>query len=230
MRLRQIIAISFYAILFTSGCTSVAERGESFQARHCSTYPSCQDKNGLQVAVEVLQDKQMIVKYFGAQLAEKGIVPLLVVAENQNADASFLLPYADPEVSILAHGQHKASNLQQQDGNSLSLESAQANAHEQARYDLGKEYLVGGGLLFSWLSFVELGPTEQAAALKQELAVKALVKKTLSPGRELSGFIYFGMPQKLAKNVHLQVKLKALNLSSRKIESFSFRVEIHRMQ
>lgn len=230
MSFQQLKAISFFAILIITGCTSVAERGESFQARHCSTYPGCQNKNGLHVAVDAFQNKQLIAKYFGAELAEKGIIPILVVAENHNSDSSFLLPSADVEVTVLSDKQSKAVNLQQQVGKSLTLESAQASAHEQARYDLGKEYLVGGGVLFSWLSFVDLGPTEQAAALKQELAVKALVKKTLSPGKEQSGFIYFGIPPKLDHDVHLQVKLKTLNLSSRKEKTFSFLVNIQKME
>jgi len=229
MCFRQIKAFGLCAILFIAGCSSVAERGESFQARHCASYPSCQNKSGLHVAVDVLQDKQMIVKYFGAELAKRGIIPLLVVAENENIDSSFLLPYADPRVTILSDDQSKPSNPRQQSGKSLNLERAQASAHEQARYDLGKEYLVGGGVLFSWLSFADLGPTEQAAALKQELAVKALVKKTLSPGKEQSGFIYFGLPHKLDHDVHLQVTIKALNLSSRKEETFTFFVVIKKL-
>ena len=193
---------------FSFGCTT-ANIAPDFPVKKCAEYLSCQVKDGLQVGIHVITDNITAKQYFGTDLLAKGIIPVLVVAENHNNSLSFISPYDKPEISLAPHNKKPETKIAIPDSGIMASDSAKKAVYEREI----------PGLIFE---FVDYGPTEKSVSVQQNIILKSLKKKTLSPGEKQSGFLYLSLPAKIDQNVQLLITLNAMNLSLKKIEAFNF--------
>src|SRR5690349_496144 len=74
-----------------SGCVSV----KKVQTDKPDTYAQHQEKKGLTIAVKPFTDEKEVRDTFKMNLLSKGLLPILVVAENRNPSSSFQIAKED---------------------------------------------------------------------------------------------------------------------------------------
>src|SRR5687768_8155895 len=91
---------------FISGCSTM--NVPEFKAQPASAYRYRAETNGLTLAVEPFTGKRQMKETFNMYIVNKGIVPVLVVAEN-NSSSSYLLA---KEKAFVGKGSTKALTQQ----------------------------------------------------------------------------------------------------------------------
>src|ERR1035438_7380645 len=84
-------------LFLASGCSTM--KVTPLTAGRADSYTQHEQKNGVVVGIRPMTDKREIKDMFKVNLLAKGVLPILVVAENQSPAASFII--AKDKVSIL---------------------------------------------------------------------------------------------------------------------------------
>lgn len=183
-----------------------------------------QTRDGLRIYMRTLEDKDEIKKYFGTNLLKKRILPIFVLAENNNNAKYFLVEPAPPP-------QNEQSGINDgsagDDTNYLSAEDAKKSVYEKDTKLEGG--LIMGGPIF-WLALIpvamaDYGPTDASKSLQQALITQSLRKQTLSPGRTEQGFVYYQLPPDDLSAKNIGITLKATNIETQDVMYFSFTKE-----
>lgn len=221
----HLISVFVFCLILSCAAPDIAP---DVEIKKCSEYESFQIKDNLHVAMEPFQEKEIVKYYFGTDLTETGIIPILVVTENHNRTTSFLLPSAEPELFTTQNNLLIENN---KTGNSGAFDTKSAkttSSQEIDKYNKSREIAAMAITtpiillpLVPILASVDLGPSYKAITVEQNIISKAFKKGTLSPGESESGFIYLKVPKELNQDAQLGITLKALNMHSKQLEDFN---------
>ncbi len=169
-------------------------------------------QNGLSVSINPLTDKSEIKKYFGTDLLSKKILPVFVIAKNQNFSSSFIL--FKNRFSL----RRKDASLA--DGPNLSRAGSSG--------DVAGVVFGATSLLVPGLSLVGLpafaGIIAQSNEIEHNILSKELQTKTLSPEKTIQGFIFFQITDSGISLDQFCIHLEALNTKTNESKLFDFQL------
>jgi hypothetical protein len=219
-----IVILSFVSMEVT-GCAPL--KIPPFKAEPFDTYKNQVAKNDLHIAVWPMTDKDQQEKCFGAALADMGVLPVLIIAENRSASQRFMLR---DDLILL---QHKTTR--QIFPQAFQTAPADDSQHEGARTASGA--LTATSLLvvpiaslpFVFLSLGLAKSSENAKAIQDSIFDKTLFTQTVLPGKTAEGFAYFKLADgkidlsdgKINLN-ELLLSVQASDESAQSIQSFEF--------
>ncbi len=206
---KRLLVMAAAMSALSTGCgtmevTALKTQGAAAYAQHA-------EKDGVTIGVHPLTDRKEIKETFRVDLRESGLLPILLVAENHHASASFIL--AKDKVYVLNEAT-QATNTSQQT-------KVASETGGQAAAALG----VAGISLP--LVVVGLKLASDATVIQHNLADKEFYSRTLGPGQKAQGFIYFKYPKgtSLAGAYRVVVELK--NSSTGAVTPFDFKVNLN---
>jgi len=166
-------------------------------------YPLHQEKQDLHIAVQPFKNKAQLQRYFQTNLLAKGILALLVIAENHHPNASFLLLKNE-----FLLGSVNAGNYASRPGDSV-----------RGRFPETVATMLGTGLATNLLA---LQASTSASRVKHNLVAKELRPRTLAPGSSQSGFVYFKLPGKSLSTEKFVVTIRVIHLGNNEKIDFVF--------
>lgn len=194
--------LSTLSMIGLQGCTTLEL--PDYQAKSIDHYSASLSKNGLSVAIHPLTDVEENKKYFGVDLLNKGILPVLVMAKNQSP-SSFIL-----KKERFSLGSKNPVSDSTNDRKRLGSEAS------------GEALSLAGAMLISLpLMFIGGKMESDATVVKQNFLVKELHMETISPGKSTQGFVYFRLPKGTAPQKLWKIHLEAVNLQSKEITDFN---------
>ncbi len=174
--LRRSVLPPLLSFLLLVGACSAA-RLPDFQPQAIDQYPQRAERNGLVVAAHALTDEDQVERYFGTDLVDDGILPVLVVAANRGSDSSFI---------VLS------------DSIQLARPTAKATGDDVASTTASQAVGYTGLATALVVPVVAIALIPTAAAMlssAREQSYSFLTKQfhsqTVSPGEQVSGFMYF---------------------------------------
>ena len=213
LRVGQCLAICLLASLLV-GCGTMEVT--KFKTRNADSYANTAEKNGVTIGVQPITDKREVKETFKINLLEKGLLPILLVAENHSASSSFIL--AKDKVFVLNEATGTTSLSQQSKVTSQTAGDATAIA--------GASLLAATSLAGAPLMIAGLKMASDATVIQHNLADKELYSRTLGPGEKAQGFIYFHYPKgdPLSDAYHVLVEVK--ESSTGESTAFDFKVNL----
>lgn len=164
------LGLVLWSILLLSGMAA-AQKFPEYTVLSASQYSSCQTRNGIRVAIEPLGAKEKQKKHFGTSFESQGLLPVLVVLENDSISSSLLL---QRDLVTYRSGGDLTKDYS---GGATSVRSKSGEVIAVAG--------AGGVLMFIGLKMIA-----GASKVKQNILVKELRSQTLAPGKAGSGFLY----------------------------------------
>ena len=159
-----------------SGCPTMSVT--QFEPGPVSGYPHVRQERDLVVAVQPLVDRSEIQKIFQSDLLDRGILPVLIVAENSGHSSGYIV--SREHVYLARRGAAAVEAVLQDEVESGTAGEAVA--------------MVGAPLLSLPLLVVGLKMSSDAQVIEHNLRDKELQTQTLSPGEHTHGFVYFQIP------------------------------------
>ena len=222
MKSRQIVfhvAISTALLLFGAGCSTM--KVAPLTTGSAGSYSQHEQKIGLVVGVRPMADKREIEEMFKVNLLDKGVLPILIVAENQSSTASFIM--AKEKISILNEATGTAKSSQRG--------KVTSGAGEGLR-DAGSVMVGVGGFLppllvvGAPLLFTGMQKASNVSVIEFNLADKEFYSSTLGPGEKAQGFVYcqFQKDSPLSGQFHVAAEVR--NPATGEATSFDFPVTI----
>lgn len=161
------------------------------------------------VSLHVLNDPEEIELYFGTDLLEQGLVPVLVRIENNHPQESVVL--LKNQVRLKSGGQPDQDNV----ADALGTVNRQGSAE-----------MIAGGVVCLPLSILGVHFFADSTAIRVNLLKKELKEQTLPPGSSDSGFLYFQVNVDLETQGIKEVSLKCLQIGTQKELEFVFQVNL----
>ena len=202
--LRRLLCSILSVAVFVSGCATM--KLPEYKAQSIEAYPNSHVKDGLMVAVDPVTEESELKKYFGINLFAKGLLPVLVVAENRSKSSSFVL--SKDQVFIQKAESNREHSSERKDVTSTGGGIAMAT--------------VGAALLALPLVVVGLKMSSNATVIENNLAEKQLYRTTVSPGHRVHGFTYFQIPKEKEFAPGHCVSVEALQLPAGNKVTFEF--------
>jgi hypothetical protein len=211
------LMIFFFVI---TGCSPVEIKKVTVQ--NTDSYKFTTQNAGLRISVDPYKEENRLVEYFGCDLLSRGVLPVLVVIENQNAeDGYILLKEKSALMKINPTQTDTENNLLKGDYNSKELRNAITVEN------INMWIAVGGGLILPVAAIPAIfGGIVSAKGKMDEFAIKRnieanhLLDKTIYQGASHSGFLYFLLKSKEDINSVKGLYLSMKNLRSGEITSF----------
>ena len=176
-----------------------------------------------------LEDKKEIIRYFGANLLKKNILPVFILVENINATRHFLVEPAGQDDQFSTSGQNnKIEGSKLQDNPRISSKDAKGIVYETDR----ERFLITTGPVI-WLAVLPLaimsdfqyGPTDSSKSLQQAIISQSLRKQTLTPGQTEQGFLYYQLPPGSSSTQTIGISIKATDIETQEAMYFRFTKE-----
>ncbi len=229
--MRKIFSASMAVILafvFT-GCAPI--QIQKVTAHSADSYKFSLEKDGFKISVDPYREKDRLRDSFGCDLISRGILPVLVVIEDKNAEDGYVLMLEKANLvlkEVSATGQKTSGTP----GSSQAYEMEQAKRRAQMTNGI----LLPASPIFGLLGFAVALPFGIAAdkkysdetKIQRNLEEKQIVTKTLYPGSSQNGFFYFN----LGMNVGID-RVEGISLILKNIrteQELSFIVKIEQMQ
>jgi len=197
---RSYLSFVLAIIIATIGCSSTVPAHPEYNVQSVDSYEYSQVLDGLRIAVHPIKAASECEEYFGENLISLGILPVLVVAENENTASSFIL--TNDQFSLL-------------NAEDASLDRSKVG-DERTWATINTIAL--GDMFFASMAF-------QKVEAKQMFAEKEFRAKTLSPGSTTSGFVYFQFPEKKISEGPWVVQVKAIRPIEQETRIFNIKFE-----
>jgi hypothetical protein len=218
----RITALLIMVIIALPGCADRVRTIPELGILKPSQYHYCQEEKGLRIALDPIMEEDRLKTYFGEDLLKLGIMPVLVVAENEGADSCYLIEEKRFAVKIKEGYRFKGKDPYTKD----------TLAHEKV-LTLAKGRVLTPGESVAVLTAMPLiGVIPLALLLDQRKAQmdyvymniknRSFVDRTVYPGETHSGFIYFRVPGREAVNQIDGINLTVKDLRSEKEQEFTF--------
>lgn len=187
-------AISIILIATMTGCATL--HLPDYHANSFQSYSNSIVKNNVGVAIEPLTDSAKIKQYFGTDLRTTGILPVFMLVENRG-DRSFLL------------SKEKIVLVTDESNNSL-VENSSETVSSTLASTLG--IMAVPAIVVAPIIAVPLMPLaaklgSDVEEVRHNLAVKEFRSKTVSPGTNAQGFMYFSLPKTYTTLKRLRVQI-----------------------
>jgi hypothetical protein len=207
-RYRKVVLIGITSLL--SACSAV--QLPQMERQPAERYALSQAKEGLVIGLQPLTDPDDVERYFGGNLLDTNIFPVLVVAENHSPESSFVL--SRDRVGVKGALTTIPSNDQIASPRAGEIVSTIGVA------------LVIVPILSPPFTLTGLHMVSNAYAKQLNFVKNRLYGHTLPPGGQVSGFAFLEFPGPLPPQVVLT--LDALDLQTRQPVDFAFPVSLHR--
>lgn len=184
-------------------------------------YRFTSQKAGLKISVDAYTEENRLKEFFGCDLLSRGVLPILIVIENQNAEDGYILL---KEKSVLVLQNTDPTNTL----SSLGTGSYDSQDLEKALKAERAIKLAGAmGIIFP-VSLVVIVPLVEKAQKKtyDEIAIKRIIEetqlldKTIYQRGSHSGFLYFQFKTKEDVNRVAGFSLSMKNIRTNEIVSF----------
>lgn len=174
------------------------------------SYAEHEQRDGIVIGVKPMTNKGEIEDMFKVNLLEQGLLPILVVAENQSASANVII--AKDKVFVLNEATRTTNSSQRKEVAS----GISGTAVGYAGAALGSTPLLIAGIKMA----------SDATVIQDNLADKEFYSRTLGPGEKAQGFVYFQFPKESppSGNYHLVAEVK--NSATGKATTFDFPVNL----
>jgi hypothetical protein len=174
------------------------------------SYAEHEQKNGISIGIKPMTNKGEIEDMFKVNLLDEGLLPILVVAENQSASASFII--AKDKVFVLNEATKTTSSSQRKEVTS----GISATAVGYAGAALGSTPLLIAGVIMA----------SDATVIQHNLADKEFYSRTLGPGEKAQGFVYFQFPKESLPSGSYHLVAEVTNSATGKATTFDFPVNL----
>ena len=210
-----LFVLNFIGILgLQTGCATM--KVTELKAGNAASYAQHEQKSGVAIGLHPMIEAKEIKETFRINLLEKGLLPILLVAENQSESSSFIL--SKDKVLVLNEAT-SATNTSQR-ANVASGTAGTAVGITGASM-LAATSLAGAPLLLAGLKMAS-----DATVIQHNLADKEFYSRTLGPGQKAQGFIYFQYPKKTPPSGVHQVLVELKDLSTGQPITFRFTVDL----
>ena len=204
-------------IFFGTGCMTMDV--QPLNTGDANSYTQHQEKNGITIGVQPFTDKHESKALFKMDLLDKGLLPILIVAENQSASSSFIIAKEKVVVMCEASGVTSASEQK-------NVTSGKSTA--------GTSVLVAGTVVIlaspvAALPLVVAGMkmASDATVLQHNLADKEFYSRTIKPGEKAQGFVYFQFSNDVPPTGNYHVVAEVKNSATGEITTFDFPVNLN---
>jgi hypothetical protein len=196
-------------------------------AQKADSYNYSLEKDGLKISVDPYREEDRLQEFFGCDLLSRGVLPILVVIENRNAEDGYI--FIQDKSGLLMRNPNSKNKLKASGNEGYkSADVDQAVETQNAitgltASGLGASLAAGGlglGLVFYLPAIVAEKNAKDQFAIMRNYEDKKLGDKTLYKGGSNNGFIYFQINDKddINKIVGLQLCMK--NIRSKEITTF----------
>ncbi len=202
--------ISIVVILFVlCGCETV--KFTDYHQDAINNLNKQKIKDGLSIAILALTDNDKVISYFGTDLLSSGILPVLIVAENNNESSSFII--------------HKEritfSNISAKDNQDIDKDT---------EYSAGQEVATVGAAagimpVVLPLFFIGASMVNNSNEIMHNMMDKEIRTETLSPREKISGFVYFPIPKEKKEQNKQYIMIDVLKYQSKETEKFIFPIK-----
>jgi hypothetical protein len=221
--------IPFHRMLCVSAALSIAPligcstmRLPSYSPLPFDQYPSGTTIDGLSLAAFPLTDQKEVEEFFGADLLSEGILPVLIVAENQNDTASFVLR---PDRVSLGDLSDPVTSEFLPESSTVAQFSESSSVWLLPLLAAGPAGLVAYAVSAPILTTVGAKSSSDVAEIQYSFAKKALGADTLSPGGAANGFVYFELPPTESESNSWVLRVEALNLSTGEQRTYELQLQ-----
>lgn len=208
------IAASTVLLFLAPGCATM--RVTPLTTGAADSYTQHDAKDGVVVGIHPMTAKGEIKETFKMDLLDKGLLPILVVAENKSASASFII--AKEKIAVLSGATGATNTSQRKEVTSGSAGTA---------LGITGAVLVGAGSVAAApMLFVGLKMASDADVIQHNLADKEFYSRTLGPGEKAQGFVYFQFPKDSPPSGNYHVVAEIKNSATGKATSFDLPVTL----
>lgn len=204
----QIFAAAVMIAFLNASCATMTIPED--KARAVESYELKTESRGLFVAVHPLL-KQEIEKTFKTDLLKRGILPVLIVAENHSKLTSFVIT---------------KDNMIVVDQDALEGTAFDRSAVESGLGKTGNVLATTGaalGGLLPLLAGMKMG--SDATVIQHNLGTKEFQSRTIDPGEKAHGYVYFQFPEgSQAKPNELHVFVEATDCANYQPITFHFAI------
>jgi len=183
--LREMRAVAALALPLAGLFLGCASSVEPYPTRSPEALSAHEERSGLTVAAAPLVKRKESKRYFGADLTDAEIVPILIVVRNASPDASYLLLEDRVSIAIPSGAAARADHAPTSNQRAMGTQVAGL-------------VLLGASGAFPPLVLVGLPVYLVGATMEPDnrevqgrLVANALRSTTLSPGAQTQGFVYF---------------------------------------
>lgn len=195
-------------LLLGSGCSTM--KVTEFKTESAASYALHQEREGLLVAVKPLLDAKAVREVFKVNLLEKGLVPVLVVAENRSSAGSFQL--LKEGIAVLNETGESAGTVERKGVASGKVGTGFAT--------------VGAAVGSAPLLIAGLKMASNASVIQHNLAAKEFYSRTLGPGQTARGYVYFQFAGDNPPAGALRVVVQARNSATGTTTAFDFPTQL----
>ena len=150
------------------------------------SYPVRASQQGLTIAVHPVSSQHELDEVFNMNLLKRGVLPVLIVAENRNGASSFIIQRENVKV-----------------GTAVDRASSIGPRAAVATPDSGNGTAVAGGVVMiaspivgAPFLFAGLKMASDSYVVEYNMADKELYSHTLAPGQQAHGYVYVSVPAK----------------------------------
>jgi hypothetical protein len=190
-------------VVLVVGCATMdipedkVRAGESYQLKA--------ESKGLLVAVNPLSEEE-IEETFKTDLLKKGILPILIVAENHSLSTSFVL--TKDKVTVVDRE---------------ALETHKFDRTTVTSQTPGGGVAAIGAAGIPPLVIVGLKLASDAQVIQHNLGIKEFQSRTVGPGQKAHGYVYFQYPKGAAEKLNeLNVLIEATDCANYQPITFNF--------
>jgi hypothetical protein len=212
-KIKTLIVLASVSLLL-AGCTTMSVT--PLTTGGADSYTQHEQTNGLVIGIRPMTDKREIKGMFKVNLLDEGLLPILVVAENQSGSASFII--AKDKVYVLNEATGTTNTSQQKEVASGTAGTA---------VGITGAVLVGAGSLAAApLLFTGLKMASNATVIQYNLADKEFYSRTLGPGEKAQGFVYFQFPKESPPSGNYHAVAEVKNSATGEATTFDFPMKL----
>jgi len=208
IKIKTLILLAFSSLML-AGCSTM--KMAPLTTGSAGSYTQHEQTNGVVVGIRPMTDKQEIMDTFKINLLEKGLLPILVVVENQSASDSFII--AKDKVYVLNEATGTTSSSQRKKVTSGGGEALAIT---------GGILVATGSLVAAPLLFTGMQKASNASVIEFNLADKEFYSWTLGPGEKAQGFVYFQFTKNSPPSGNYHVVAEVKNPATGEATTFDF--------
>jgi hypothetical protein len=178
-------------------------------------------QNGMKISVDLYKEKERLKESFGCDLLSRGILPVFVVVENQNAEDGYIL--LNENAQLVMTGGMTDDNKENEGQKTDELTKAWKK-RQNAEDNFGTAMVLFGAIgvaTFLPSMFSAEKKYGDEFEIRRNLEQKQIVTKTIYQGGSHSGFLYFNLGHEEDLSRLQGISLSIRNIRTNEITSFT---------
>jgi len=211
---------SLYRVCLLLTLTACGVRIQEFKSERAASYQHFSEINGLKASADIFTEEGRLETFFGDNLLKRGILPVLVVFENNRSKGGYVLLREQSKFAI---------KTDPKNGDSQGITTDVINNNPVNSPGSGTPRVLGAApLIFGFPGAVAALATAFVVGINQSnrekvfhnIEEKQMVAKAVYPGESHSGFIYFKIKVAEVENIE-GIILTVQNLKTQELEQLS---------